>query len=178
MLNKHITKIFFAVMFLSFGLGTVSNPITPAQAADAAMQQKYAEFKRKEEQRLQKEIVCMARNIHFESGSEPYRGKVAVAQVTMNRVQSGDYPSTVCGVVHQKTHNQGTTICQFSWVCEGKLKIRAPELYEESLRVARRVMIDGVRLPELRGAKFFHATYVNPGWKRQPKARIGNHIFY
>ena len=164
-------------MFLSFGLGTVSNPITPAQAADAAMQQKYAEFKRKEEQRLQKEIVCMARNIYFESGSEPYKGKVAVAQVTMNRAESGKFPSD-CGVVHQKTHNQGTTICQFSWVCEGKLKIRAPELYEESLRVARRVMIDGVRLPELRGAKFFHATYVNPGWKRQPKARIGNHIFY
>jgi spore germination cell wall hydrolase CwlJ-like protein len=40
------------------------------------------------------------------------------------------------------------------------------------------VMLDGVRLPELRGAKFFHATYVNPGWKRQPKAKIGNHIFY
>jgi spore germination cell wall hydrolase CwlJ-like protein len=178
MLNKHITKIFFAVLFLSFGLGTVSNPITPAQAADAAMVKKYAEFKQQEEQRLQKEIVCMARNIYFESGSEPYRGKIAVAQVTMNRVQSGDYPSTVCGVVHQKSHNQGITVCQFSWVCEGNLKIRAPELYAESLRVARRVMLDGVRLPELRGAKFFHATYVNPGWKRSPKAKIGNHIFY
>lgn len=178
MLNKHITKTFFAVLFLSFGLGVVSNPVTPAQAADAAMQQKYAEFKRKEEQRLHREIVCMARNIYFESGSEPYRGKVAVAQVTMNRVQSGEFPSTVCGVVHQKTQVEGSTICQFSWVCEGKLKIRAPELYEESLQVARRVMIDGVRLPEIRGAKYFHATYVHPNWKRQPKARIGNHIFY
>ena len=51
----------------------------------------------------QKELMCLARNIYFESGSEPEQGKIAVGMVTLNRAQHPDFPSTICGVVKQKT---------------------------------------------------------------------------
>jgi spore germination cell wall hydrolase CwlJ-like protein len=185
MLNRHNVRRIFVLTILTsvFVTGISFLYQTQAQARQVQeLESKRAmmlkEQKRIQEARLEREITCMARNIYFESASEPVRGKIAVAQVTLNRVHSGEFPSTVCAVVHQKTSYEGQTVCQFSWVCERNLKIRAPELYNESLRVARRVMLDGVRLPELRGAKYFHATYIHPGWNRRPKATIGNHIFY
>ena len=33
-----------------------------------------------------KQLDCLTRNIYWESASEPFEGKVAVAQVTINRV--------------------------------------------------------------------------------------------
>jgi hypothetical protein len=49
-----------------------------------------------------KDVECLARNIFYESGSEPLEGKVAVGLVTINRSQDPRYPNTICGVVHQK----------------------------------------------------------------------------
>lgn len=185
MLNRHIVRRFLvsATLFSVFvaGINTLYQTQAQARMAQEIESQRIAaerQQKKMVEARLNREITCLARNIYFESASEPVKGKIAVAQVTMNRVHSGQFPSSVCAVVHQKTYNEGQTICQFSWVCEGNLKIRAPHLYEESLRIARRVMLDGLRLPELQGAKYFHATYVEPGWNKKPKARIGNHVFY
>lgn len=185
MLNKHIVRrIFVATTLASIfvvGVGALhhvqaqARELQARESARIAMEQQRAKI---EHANLNRELTCLARNIYFESASEPIKGKIAVAQVTLNRVHSGQFPTSICGVVHQKTRYEGQTICQFSWVCEGKLQIRAPHLYEESLRVARKVLIDGVRLPELQGAKYFHATYVQPGWNKQPKARIGNHVFY
>jgi spore germination cell wall hydrolase CwlJ-like protein len=51
----------------------------------------------------EKDLDCLARNIFYEAGSEPTEGKVAVGIVTINRSQDPRYPSTICGVVHQKT---------------------------------------------------------------------------
>jgi len=185
MLNRHKTQKFLIsiTIFSIFaaGINTLYQEKAQARMAQEIHAQRVAaeqQHKKMVEAKLNREINCMARNIYFESASEPVKGKIAVAQVTMNRVKSGQFPSTVCAVVHQKTAYDGRVVCQFSWVCEGNLKIRAPRLYDESMIVARRVMLDGLRLPELRGAKYFHATYVQPGWNRQPKARIGNHIFY
>jgi spore germination cell wall hydrolase CwlJ-like protein len=50
-----------------------------------------------------KDVECLARNIFYESGSEPLEGKVAVGLVTINRSQDPRYPNTICGVVHQKS---------------------------------------------------------------------------
>ena len=66
-----------------------------------------------EKQRVLREVDCLAKNIYFEAGSESRAGKIAVAEVTMNRVKSREFPRSVCGVVYQKSRN----ICQFSWVC-------------------------------------------------------------
>ena len=51
----------------------------------------------------QKELMCLARNIYFESGSESEKGKIAVGMVTINRTQHPSFPNTICDVVKQKT---------------------------------------------------------------------------
>lgn len=69
------------------------------------------------------DYACMVEALHFEAKGESYEGKVAVANVIMNRVRSKRFPSTVCGVVkqgpeyangHPKKHR-----CQFSYWCDG-----------------------------------------------------------
>ena len=64
------------------------------------------------------EIECLAQNIYFEAAQEPREGQIAVAHVTRNRMISGKYPNTYCGVVKQKTYG----VCQFSWFCEERAK--------------------------------------------------------
>jgi len=64
------------------------------------------------------QVECLAENIYFEAGHESDEGKIAVAFVTLNRVNSGRFENNICGVVKQKTGNT----CQFSWYCEDKAK--------------------------------------------------------
>ena len=85
-----------------------------------------------------KQLDCLTRNIYWEAASEPFEGKVAVAQVTLNRVESGKFANTVCGVVYQKNVFYEKVVCQFSWFCEGNHKIRAVHkpMWQESELVA------------------------------------------
>jgi hypothetical protein len=50
-----------------------------------------------------KQIDCLADNIYHEARNEPEKGKVAVALVTLNRVEDPRFPKDICGVVKQKT---------------------------------------------------------------------------
>ena len=43
----------------------------------------------------------LARLVHAEAESEPYSGKVAVAAVILNRIESPKFPNTLAGVVYQ-----------------------------------------------------------------------------
>lgn len=127
-----------------------------------------------------KQLDCLTKNIYWEAASEPFEGKVAVAQVTMNRVQSGNFGTGVCGVVYQKNIFYEKVVCQFSWACENTHKIKpvAPAMYAESQEVAKKVLFENFRLPSLSNALYYHATYVNPGWRKQKITQIGQHIFY
>jgi len=128
----------------------------------------------------EKQLRCLTQNIYWEAASEPFEGKVAVAQVTMNRVTSGQFPDNVCGVVYQKNVFYSRVVCQFSWACNGVHKVRpihAP-LYQESEAVAKKVLLENFRLPSLTTALYYHADYVKPGWGKTPIAKIGHHIFY
>ena len=51
----------------------------------------------------QSDLECLARNIYYEAASEPEEGKVAVGLVTINRSNRGDFPTSICGVVNQRT---------------------------------------------------------------------------
>jgi len=126
----------------------------------------------------ERQLDCLAINIYREAGYEPFEGKVAVAQVTMNRVQDRQFPDDVCAVVYQKS--AGTrVVCQFSWYCDSKHRNRAlGPGYEESYEVAKKVLLEGFRLPSLDDALFYHADYVNPRWKLDRIGQIGTHIFY
>lgn len=47
------------------------------------------------------DVYLLAKVVHGEARGEPYRGKVAVAAVVLNRVDSPDFPNTISGVVYQ-----------------------------------------------------------------------------
>ena len=127
-----------------------------------------------------RQLECLTRNIYWEAASEPFEGKVAVAQVTLNRMQSGKFPDSVCGVVYQKNVFYEKVVCQFSWYCEGNQKMKPihKPLWQESEEVAKKVLLEGFRLPGLKHALYYHADYVNPGWQLPKIDQIGRHIFY
>lgn len=127
-----------------------------------------------------KQLECLARNIYWEAAQESFEGKVAVAQVTMNRAASSKFASSICGVVYEKNYVYNKTVCQFSWVCEpGKpRKVVDSARLAESMEVAKKVYLENFRLPSLKTAMYYHADYVSPGWKKKQIAKIGRHIFY
>ena len=126
------------------------------------------------------QLDCLALNIYREAGYEPFEGKVAVAQVTMNRVKDGRFGTDVCGVVYQKNVIMEKVVCQFSWACDAVHKNRpiGKAAYNESYEVAKKVLLEGFRLDILKDALYYHATYVNPQWQLDKIGKIGNHIFY
>lgn len=127
-----------------------------------------------------KQLDCLAINIYKEAGYEPFEGKVGVAQVTVNRVLSEDFPSDICGVVYQKDFKYSKHVCQFSWYCDTTHRTRSvnPVAYQESYEVAKMVLLEGFRLNSLDDALYYHADYVNPKWGFKKVAKIGRHIFY
>jgi len=128
----------------------------------------------------ERQLDCLARNIYHEAGHEPFEGKVAVAQVTMNRAADSRFPSDVCGVVFQKNVFMEKVVCQFSWYCDSAVKLRPVNgpAYKESYEVAKKVLLEGFRLDILKNAMYYHADYVNPKWGKPKIGQIGRHIFY
>jgi Cell wall hydrolyses involved in spore germination len=117
------------------------------------------------------ELMCLAKNIYYEARGEPMHGKIAVAQVTLNRVtHRTEFQSSICGVVYAKH--------QFSWTMERHREPRG-EAWREAQALAKAVVIGTVHLPEFK-ALYFHNLTVNPRWNKTKElvARIGNHIFY
>jgi spore germination cell wall hydrolase CwlJ-like protein len=126
------------------------------------------------------QLECLAKNIYYEAGHEAFEGKAAVAQVTINRANSGRFPADICKVVYQKNVAYDRVLCQFSWYCETAtiMKPKNTTVYRECQEVAKKVLLEGFRLPSLKTAMYYHADYVNPGWNKRKIAQIGRHIFY
>jgi spore germination cell wall hydrolase CwlJ-like protein len=125
------------------------------------------------------ETRCLAEAIYFEARSEGEDGRAAVAQVVLNRVKSGKYPGSICGVVYQNRHRK--LACQFSFACDGKtLRVTEPKPWEAAERIAREVYEGKIYLVEVGAATHYHADYVRPHWARKLKKMdvIGRHVFY
>ena len=172
----------FAIVIIGMWLATLGLvAVTKAKFNDLRQEQAMLEnVKVVSADDRERQLRCLAQNIYWEAASEPFEGKVAVAQVTINRVESGQFPDNVCGVVYQKNVFYSRVVCQFSWACDGHYKVKpihAP-LYRESEEVAKKVLLEGFRLPSLKTALYYHADYVKPGWGKTPIAKIGHHIFY
>lgn len=121
-----------------------------------------------------KQLACMAKNIYFEAGHEPFQGKIAVAVITMNRVKHRAFPDNVCDVVYERNKR----VCQFSWTCEKKKSKINQAKFMESIEAARLVMQGRAHIDILDDALYYHADYVNPQWNKRKVAKIGRHIFY
>lgn len=139
------------------------------------------------------ELECLALNVYHEARSESLAGQYAVADVTLNRVESKRYPSTICGVVKQAVMSEWgvqrglfipkKNMCQFSWYCDGQPDapieqyawLRAKDVAENILSYRK---FRGLT----EGASHYHANYVSPEWSMSRKmtliGRIGDHIFY
>lgn len=119
---------------------------------------------------------CLAQALYFEARGESVKGQFAVAEVVLNRVDSGLYPRSICGVVHQGSRYA----CQFSFVCDGYAdRIRERAAYAQVAKIAR-LMIDGAPRDLTAGATHFRTGAVMPNWARAfpQTARIGAHYFY
>jgi spore germination cell wall hydrolase CwlJ-like protein len=103
-----------------------------------------------------------------EANFEPIEGKIAVAQVVMERVKDPRYPSTACGVVFQPK--------QFSYV---ERSVKKQEQWEKYVPLGEAILKGLVDNP-VPGATHFHANYVNPYWSKSmvKVKQIGHHIFY
>ena len=120
-----------------------------------------------------KQIACMAENTYFEAAHESRDGRIAVNNVVMNRVADARFPKTPCGVIAQRTQR----VCQFSWKCEGPKRVKDHAAYAEAKKIAEQVYIGNIG-DVTGGAKFYHAYYVNPGWRMRRLVQIDSHIFY
>ncbi|NNM72228.1 cell wall hydrolase [Enterovirga aerilata] len=161
---------------LAIAAAPVSLPLLP-QAQQPEARPRYADLIAPGS--LEREQRCLAEAVYFEARSEPEDGQAAVAQVVLNRVRSGLYPASVCGVVYQNRHRH--LACQFTFACEGKaLRVTDAEAWETAKRVARDVTEGRTYLTDVGGATHYHADYVRPYWAKRLKKMdvIGRHIFY
>lgn len=118
-----------------------------------------------------RDLECLAVGIYYESKSEPLAGQLAVGQVIANRVKSGRFASTYCGVLFQRS--------QFSFV-RGKSYApvpRASRQWHNAVAVAR-IVDQKLHNSAVPNALFFHAKRVSPRWRLSRIGSVGNHVFY
>lgn len=116
------------------------------------------------------ELTCMAKVVHHEAANQPRAGQLAVAQLIMNRLESGRFAGTVCGVVHQAGQFFNTNTYH----------PRPDARWQTAVEVSREAMT-GVTADVVPGALFYHAAYQSaPRFfrSRQRVMTLGDHVFY
>jgi spore germination cell wall hydrolase CwlJ-like protein len=141
------------------------------------------------------DLDCLAKNIYFEAGVESTAGKLAVANVTINRILSKEYPNSVCGVVKEGRHYYSAKseawepfrdMCQFSWYCDGRRDDPNPGRTWESSKDLAKIVLrkhqQDILIDITDGATHYHANWMEsfPRWSEEHKkvASIDRHIFY
>ncbi|NLM37832.1 MAG: LysM peptidoglycan-binding domain-containing protein [Firmicutes bacterium] len=108
----------------------------------------------------------LARLVHAEAEAEPYSGKVAVAAVILNRVESPKFPNTLAGVVFQPL--------AFESVANGRIYTNPSS---DSIKAAG----DAINGWDPSGGALFFWNPSKPVsrwiWTRRIVARIGRHVF-
>lgn len=98
---------------------------------------------------LEPELDCLAKLVHYESAGEPRAGQLTVAEVILNRVRSGRFASTICGVVTQPGQFRGFDPATYDPPRDAR--------WETAVAVARDAMQGSVRRPP-----YFFARRVPP----------------
>ncbi|SDC32083.1 N-acetylmuramoyl-L-alanine amidase [Melghirimyces thermohalophilus] len=113
-----------------------------------------------------KDKTLMARAVYGEARGEPYKGKVAVAAVILNRIQSDEFPDTVRGVIMESG--------AFTAVSDGQIWLKPDEQ-------AYKAVQDAINGWDPSGGATY---YFNPDtatsdwiWSRTQIDKIGKHIF-
>lgn len=116
-----------------------------------------------------KDKECLARAMFFESIPTSRDGLVAVGSVVMNRLSSGEYGDTVCGVVGQKG--------QFA---PGVLSRPMDSDALPDVKAAAEAVLKGERHPKVTpNVKFFHTAGLKFHYKNMHYATVaGGNAFY
>tara|TARA_R100001369_G_C3213386_1_gene148479 strand:- start:63 stop:536 length:474 start_codon:yes stop_codon:yes gene_type:complete len=131
------------------------------------------------------ERTCLVEAVYFEARSETFIGKLAVANVILERMHNKSFPNTICGVVRQGIYWEENPVrnkCQFSYWCDGKSEsMHNINALEEVVKVVQ-LTLNGVMLRNTLGATHYHAVYVSPSWAVSKEFvlmdTVGEHIFY
>jgi len=126
----------------------------------------------------QQDLMCLAKNVYFESRSESLLEQFYVANVTMNRVADKRWPASVCEVVYQPW--------QFSWTTKEPDLEKSIQNPIDGLAWQQAVGVAGLVLSKrvgdmTRRAVFFHHPSVSPKWaESKSEVLLGNttHRFY
>ena len=118
-----------------------------------------------------KEINCLATAIYKESRGEDYKGQLAVASVTKNRLKDKKFPSTYCKVVYQPF--------QYSWTSKNIEVDKSSMAWQTAKEIA--VIVYYLDVPDpTHGALYFHSGKDKPYWTKKFKktTKIKGHTFY
>jgi N-acetylmuramoyl-L-alanine amidase len=128
------------------------------------------------------ELVCLALNDYWEARSETMAGRIAVAQVVMNRAMDARFPSNICEVVKQNFFQGALNKCQFSWFCDDRADTPyEADAWRTSLKIATAMLQKDSSIPDpTGGALWYHADHVRPSWTNDYETTtiIGSHVFY
>jgi spore germination cell wall hydrolase CwlJ-like protein len=132
---------------------------------------------------------CLAYNIYYEANNQDLSGRIAVANVTINRKNNPQFPNSICGVVYDKSKRvNGSPYCEFSWAKVGignrcyasKHPYKSSPIYKDILELSKILLSTNIS-DDTKGALFYHADYINGGWFKRNltyTVQIGTHKFY
>jgi spore germination cell wall hydrolase CwlJ-like protein len=148
-------KIILFLFFLSFSIFKIIPLIQEAQAQQLVL----FNFK---------QLNCLEQNIYYEASGEPFKGKLAVGIVTLNRKNLKN--KTICEIVYEPG--------QFSWTLN---PFNTKTVFTEDIQLAAKLVTEyPIKIYGLENAIYFHNKSVNPAWSKVKTkvATIGQHIFY
>ena len=119
------------------------------------------------------ETFCLTQNIYHEARGETLEGKIAIGYVTLNRLQSPQFPKTICDVVYEN--------CQFSWSCS---TVRQKPIDLDEWNTSHQIALDILEGKHKNNVKnsyyYYNPRKSNPSWKRKyckRTIRIDQHNF-
>ncbi|ANM14087.1 MULTISPECIES: cell wall hydrolase [unclassified Rhizobium] len=134
-------KSLIGILFVGLAAaGCTTTPKPAATAAKTKVQPAKVTFNY-----TNKDRDCLQRAMYFESQHSDEDGYMAVGTVVMNRLTSGAYPPSICGVVAQEK--------QFA---PGVMTREVKPQAETELATAADAILKGARHPAVKDAMFFH----------------------
>lgn len=136
----------------------------------------------KNDSNFKQQLNCLAKNIFYEARGTSEDEKIRVVNVTLNRVKSNRFDSTICGVVYRYK--------QFSWTLDRKKKYTPVHVlysnnpaelkaWKKSQEIAYIALTTGYK-DKTNGALFYHTHYVSPKWNKRAIVSMSSywHVFY
>lgn len=122
------------------------------------------------------ELKLLACLVHSEAGNQSYEGKLAVANVVINRMKSSKFPSTIKGVIYQSG--------QFSVASSGALQKQLDQYsnyYSNSQKLSIQAAKAALEGTNNIGSKLYfnrYETAVKHGKNTASSVRIQDHLFW